>query len=181
MYDTNGMMFPYTPTIEWHQQVRYEELSYVHSNQDYYAYKNTPSTELTISGALTLQNQREGEYMIACMHFLRTVSKMYFGQAAAGSSTSPGNAGMPPPVLLLSGYGDFMFNDLPVIVLDHSYTLGNDVDYVTIQVAGGKVRLPSILNITVHLVVQHTAQDMRTKFDLDKFRTGQLMKSKGWI
>lgn len=174
-------MFPYTPTIEWNQQVRYEELSYVHSNQDYYAYKNTPSTEINISGAFTLQNQREGEYMIACMHFLRTVSKMYFGQASAGTSSNPGNAGMPPPVLLLSGYGDFMFNDLPVIVLNHSYTFPNDIDYVTVQVAGGKVRLPSILNITVHLVVQHTAQDMRTKFDLDKFRTGQLMKSKGWI
>lgn len=169
------MMFPYTPTVAWNQAVEYDQLHFVHSNQDYYAYKNTPSTKIELSGQFTLQNQREGEYMIACIHFLRTVSKMYFGQS------NPTLAGMPPPVLLLSGYGDFMFPDLPVIVMNHSYSLDNTVDYVTISVAGGKVRLPTLMTISVSVVVQHTPTQLRQQFDLDKFRTGQLMKSKGWI
>jgi hypothetical protein len=175
LYETNGMFFPYTPTISWNQAVEYEPLHFIHSNQDYYAYKNTPSTKIDISGQWSLQNQREGEYLLASIHFLRTVSKMYFGQS------NPSLAGMPPPVLLLSGYGDYMFNDLPVIVMNHSYTLDNTVDYVTIQVAGGHVRLPSLMQISVSLVVQHTPTAMRKDFDLDKFRTGELMRSKGWI
>jgi hypothetical protein len=175
LYETNGMFFPYTPTISWNQAVEYDALHFVHSNQDYYAYKNTPSTQIDISGQWSLQNQREGEYMLASIHFLRTVSKMYFGQS------NPTLAGMPPPVLFLSGYGDYMFNDLPVIVKSHSYTLDGNVDYVTVSVAGGKVRLPSLFNISLSLVVQHTPTAMRKQFDLDKFRTGELMRSKGWI
>lgn len=176
LYDTNGMFFPYTPTISWNQAVEYDTMHFVHSNQDFMAYKSTPSTAIDVSGQFTVQNQREGEYLIACMHLLRTVSKMYFGQQNTAL------AGMPPPVLWFSGYGTYMFNDLPVIVKSHSYSLDNTVDYVTINVAGGSVRLPSIITIQVQLVVQHTPTDMRTKFDLDQFRTGALLRSsKGWI
>jgi hypothetical protein len=176
LYDTNGMLFPYTPTISWSQAVEYDALHFTHSNQDYYVYKNTPSTTIDVTGQFTLQNQREGEYMLACMHFLRTVSKMYFGQQ------NPQLAGLPPPVLLFSGYGNYMFNDLPVIVKSHSYSLDNTVDYVTVNTAGGSARLPSIITMQVQLIVQHTPQDMRTKFDLDQFRTGALMRNnKGWI
>jgi hypothetical protein len=176
LYDTNGMLFPYTPTISWSQAVEYDPLHFTHSNQDYYVYRNTPSTTIDVSGQFTLQNQREGEYMLACMHFLRTVSKMYFGQQ------NPQLAGLPPPVLLFSGYGNYMFNDLPVIVKSHSYSLDNTVDYVTVNTAGGTARLPALITMQVQLIVQHTPQDMRTKFDLDQFRTGALMRNnKGWI
>jgi hypothetical protein len=101
---------------------------------------------------------------------------MYFGQQNSAL------AGLPPPVLLLSGYGNYMFNDLPVIVKSHSFTLDQNVDYITVSTAGGKARLPAVLNISVSLVVQHTPTDMRKNFDLDQFRTGALMRSqKGWI
>jgi hypothetical protein len=176
LYNTNGMLFPFTPTISWSQAVEYDALHFTHSNQDYYVYKNTPSTTIDVSGQFTFQNQREGEYMLACMHFLRTVSKMYFGQQ------NPSLAGLPPPVLLFSGYGNYMFNDLPVIVKSHSYSLDNTVDYVTVNTAGGSARLPAIMTIQVQLIVQHTPQDLRTKFDLDQFRTGALMRNNtGWI
>jgi hypothetical protein len=176
LYDTNGMMFPFTPTIQWNQAVEYDTMHFVHSNQDFQAYKNTPSTNIEVSGQFTFQNQREGEYMLACMHFLRTVSKMYFGQS------NPTLAGLPPPILLFSGYGNYMFNDLPVIVKSHSYSLDNTVDYITVNTAGGTARLPAIITISVSLVVQNTPKDLRTKFDLDQFRTGALMRNnKGWI
>jgi hypothetical protein len=177
LHQTGGMFFPYTPTIAWSQAVEYTATSLIHSNQDYYAYKNTPSTTIDIQGQFSFQNQREGEYMLASMHFLRTVSKMYFGQS------NPDLSGLPPPVLLLSGYGNYMFNDLPVIVKSHSYSLDAAVDYVTVTTAGGTARLPSLMNISVSLIVQHTPQDQRKNFDLDQFRTGAMMrgKNKGWI
>ena len=182
---TMGMMFPYTPTIDWAQSVEYTTTSLVHSNQDYLTYKNTPSTSISINGEFTVQHQIEGEYLLAVMHFLRTVSKMYYGKAsfAAPGSGDTSLAGMPPPILTLSGYGNFMFNYLPVIVKDHAYSFKPDISYIDISTAGGKVRLPTVMNISVKLVVQNTPQKNRDEFDLDHFRTGRLMKgtNRGWI
>lgn len=177
LHSTNGMMFPYTPTIDWAQSVDYSSLSLTHSNQGFESYKGTPSTNLTVSGDFTVQNHREAQYMIAVIHFLRVVSKMYFGKQNPGYPT-----GMPPPVLIFSGYGDFMFNDLPVIVKSHGFNLGKDVSYIDFKIAGGTVRLPSLLSISVSLTVQQTPKKLREEFNLDKFRTGELMtKKKGWI
>jgi hypothetical protein len=180
---TQGLMFPFTPSIAWSQSVEYTATTLTHSNQDSYTYKNTPSTMISLDGEFTVQNQKEGEYLLAVMHFLRTVSKMYFGEAsfAAPSTGQPSLAGMPPPVLIFSGYGDYMFNDLPVIVKDHSYSLKDNINYVDINTAGASVRLPSIISISIKLIVQTTPKRNRKEFDLNKFRTGELMKKGGWI
>jgi hypothetical protein len=180
---TMGLMFPYTPSISWNQSVEYTQTSLTHSNQDSYTYKNTPSTMVSIEGEFTVQNQKEGEYLLAVMHYLRVVSKMYFGEASfkAPSTGQPSLAGMPPPVLILHGYGDFMFNDLPVIVKDHSYSMKDNISYVDIKTAGGSVRLPSMMSISIKLVVQNTPKRNRKEFDLNQFRTGELMKKGGWI
>lgn len=174
MYQTNGLLFPYTPTIDWTQSVDYATTSLTHTNQDYKIYKSTPSTQFRLTGDFTISNYREGQYMLAVIHFLRTVSKMYFGK----QNKTPG---MPPPVLLFSGYGDFMFNDLPVILTDHSYSLSKDANYIDIATAGGTATLPSVLTISMSLVVQNTPKRLREEFNLDSFRTGKLMKNKGWI
>jgi len=174
MYETNGLLFPYTPTIDWTQSVDYATTSLTHTNQDYKIYKSTPSTQFRLTGDFTISNYREGQYMLAVIHFLRTVSKMYFGK----TNKTPG---MPPPVLLFSGYGEYMFNDLPVILTDHGYSLGKDAHYIDIETAGGTARLPSVLQITMTLVVQNTPKRLREEFNLDDFRTGKLMKNKGWI
>lgn len=183
---TQGLMFPFTPSIGWTQSVQYKTTSLVHSNQDFMSYENTPSTNISIDGTFVIQNEKEAKYMLACLHFLRVVSKMYFGKASfrepnADENAAPSLAGMPPPVLTLNGYGDYMFNDLPVIVKDHSYTLKQDVSYIDFSVNGSMIRLPSILDLSVKLVVQNTPKRLKDEFDLDKFRTGELMKKKGWI
>jgi hypothetical protein len=38
--ETRGLMFPFTPTIEWSQSVNYKTTSLVHSNQDVMSYEN---------------------------------------------------------------------------------------------------------------------------------------------
>jgi hypothetical protein len=177
LHSTQGVLFPYTPSIEWSQAVEYSQLSLTHANQDFVSYKNTPSTTIRVSGEFTVQNYREAQYMIAVIHFLRVVSKMFFGKPRPNYPT-----GMPPPVLTFSGYGNFMFNDLPVIVRDHGYSLGKEVDYVDVDLSGGTVRLPSLLSVSMSLTVQNTPKKLREEFNLNKFRTGELMtKKKGWI
>lgn len=125
---TNGMVFPYQPTITYQQDVNYTAIDLVHTNQELYAYNRTNALKLTIQGQFSAQNQTEGVYSLACIHFLRTVTKMWFGASR--------NPGTPPPVLLFDAYGQYMFNQLPVIVTGFTVSLPNDIDYVPIDLAG---------------------------------------------
>ena len=126
--NTNGMVWPYQPVITWAQGVNYSPMELVHTNQDIQAYVNTPSTKLQVAGDFSVQNQQDGIYALAAIHFLRTVTKMHFG------SSDP-NAGVPPPVLLFDAYGQYMFNQLPVIVTNFTVSLPNDVDYVPVDLS----------------------------------------------
>jgi len=124
---TNGLVFPYQPTIQYAQDVSYTTVDMVHTNQELYAYSRTNAVKLSISGQFSCQNQTEGLYSLAAIHFLRTVVKMYFGASA--------NPGTPPPVLLFDAYGQYIFNSLPVIVTTFNIGLPNDVDYVPIDLS----------------------------------------------
>ena len=175
--ETNGVIFPYTPTITFTQAVNYMDLQLVHSNTDYAAYTRTPSVSLSVSGKFTVQNSREGEYVLACLHFLRTVSKSFFGQ------TDPERAGLPPPVLVFSGYGNCMFNKLNVILKSHSYTFDDSVDMVKVNVSSGTAKLPAMFTVQCDLTVVQTPARMREQFNFKKFASGELLSSTagGWI
>ena len=120
------------------------DLALTHSNTDYQAYTRTPSAKISVSGKFTVQSQAEGLYALAAIHFLRTVSKMHFGE------TDP-KAGLPPPVLMLSGYGNYMFNKLACILTNHSWTFDESMDLVNINV--GASPLSSILSTGVGALV----------------------------
>lgn len=178
LYGTNGLMFPYTPSVQFSQDVEYQAFSMVHTNTDYLAYQRTPSVNLTITGKFAIQSQTEGAYALAAIHFLRVVSKMYFGTQAKE------NAGLPPPILWLNGFGGYMFNNLRVIVKSHSWSYDENMDLIHVKVAGGDAYLPALFTLTVAVVVQQTPAAMRDQFNLDDFRTGKLMRSPnnaGWI
>lgn len=178
LQQTNGMLFPYTPTINFSQAVNYAELQLVHSNTDYAAYVRTPSVTISISGKFTVQNQAEGIYSLACIHFLRTVSKSYFGAKDAA------NAGLPPPVLVLNGYGNYIFNNLAVILKSHSWTFDDSADGIDIVFGNNRARLPALFTISCELQVIQTPQRMRNTFTFGDFASGQLMNASstpGWI
>lgn len=124
--NTNGMVWPYQPTISYTQNVEYTSMDMVHANQQLYAYTRTDSLKLNVSGNFSVQNQQEGIYALAAIHFMRVVTKMYFGE-------NDPNAGTPPPVLLFDAYGQYMFNQLPVIVTSFTVDLPNEVDYVPVD------------------------------------------------
>jgi hypothetical protein len=219
---TNGMVWPYQPTISWEQSVDYSSIDMVHVNQEIMAYTKTPAAKFTISGNFSVQNDQEGIYALAAIHFMRTVTKMYFGT---------GNAlGTPPPVLLFDAYGQYMFNQLPVIVTNFGVSLPDDIDYVpvnlefiqtynnsqsqtnlpgyskvqitpqllsqqtaydaayisssmfqtSLQGNSGYVWLPAVFTLSASVTVQNTATRLRA-FNLDQFRTGELMKQGRWI
>jgi hypothetical protein len=180
--ETGGLVFPYSPQIGFSQAVTYSDLQLVHSDTDYNAYTRTPSVSITVAGKFTVQNAREGRYAMAAIHFFRTVSKSYFGETDAAN----GKAGLPPPVLLFSGYGPYMFQSVRVILKSHSWAYDEGMDTVTVKIttatdkAGKLVRLPAMFTIQCELMVIQTPQRMRTKFSFDAFAKGDLL-SDGWL
>lgn len=172
LWQTYGMVWPYQPTLNYTQPVDYQQVPLVHTNQDFYAFTRSPTPELIVEGEFTVQNQTEGTYALACIHFLRTVTKMYFGQGD--------NLGTPPPVLLFDAFGQYMFNKLPVIVTTFTANLTKDGDYVPVETDAGKQWLPAVFNISVTLKIQNTPKTLKT-FDLNQFRNGDLLKKGGWV
>ncbi|AXC39319.1 UNVERIFIED_ORG: hypothetical protein [Escherichia phage CMSTMSU] len=58
---------------------------------------------------------------------------MDFGrQAASANNPELAIAGAPPPILLLSGYGRYTYNDIPVILKAYNFTYPNDVSYIQV-------------------------------------------------
>jgi hypothetical protein len=45
--------------------------------------------------------------------------------------------GTPPPLLYLSGLGEYQFDNHPVVLTNFTYTLPNDVDYINAYPSGG--------------------------------------------
>ena len=127
--ETGGLVWPYTPTISSNMDVDYQSMATVHANQDFHVYSKTPAAQLQVNGDFTVQNQKEGQYALAAIHFLRTVTKMNFGE-------NDPLAGTPPPVLLFNAYGPFVFHNLPVIVKGFQIEFPDGVDYVQVQVSG---------------------------------------------
>lgn len=208
LYATGGLMFPYTPTVAVSQDTTWQQADLEGVNYDILSFKSASSATLSVTGKFTVQNQREGRYLLAAIHFLRTVSKAYFGAQDveafdavtldnASASIDPtvnsemgiqtiasgGRAGLPPPVLLFSGYGNMMFNDIRVVVKSHSWSFDEAADLVRINLPahGGTVWLPPLMTINMTLAIQQNTDTLRNEFSLDKFRTGELLKKRGWF
>ena len=173
----NGIIWPYTPTINISHQTEYGEYDTAHTNYPTSYFTRSRPPNLQVSGPLTAQSAAEGHYMIAVLHFLRIVTKMHFGM-------NDKKRGTPPPVLKFSAYGDLMFSNVPVLVRSFAYDLGQDIDYVDVDTdsdeagfsSGFKSKVPSMLNLVVDMVIQQTPSKLRTTFTMNDFKSGKLGK-----
>jgi hypothetical protein len=96
-----------------------------HSNYRGQFYKSSYVGDINITGTFTAQNTQEANYLLAVIHFFRSATKMFYGQDA--------QRGSPPPMVFLSGLGDFQFNEHPCVISQFNYQLPNDVDYIRAQ------------------------------------------------
>lgn len=168
---TNGLMFPYTPNISWTQQIEYGNQSLVHTNQDFRYFIKGKSASFTITGDFTSENSTNALYTLACLHFLKTVTKMHFGETDA-------NRGLPPPMMVLSGYGPYMMSNIPVIIESFSMNWPQDVDYVSVTVGGYQNWIPVTTQITVQCTYQQTPQ-AATQFNYSSYASGKLLQQGG--
>jgi len=123
LQDTNGLCFPLTPTVLINHVANYSQLATTHANYPYYAYQNSEPASISIIGDFPVQNKSDAAYWVAALHFMRSVSKMFFG----GEDATRGN---PPPILQLNGYGNHVFNNVPVVLTNFTVDLRPDVDYI---------------------------------------------------
>lgn len=119
---TDGVIFPYTPSITTTYSANYEQYDLTHSNYRGLFYKNSRVGDIQIRGTFTAQNTTEANYLLAVIHFFRSATKMFYGQDP--------QRGTPPPICLLNGLGGYQFSDHPVVISSFNYTLPNDVDYI---------------------------------------------------
>lgn len=121
---TKGVVFPYTPTIGISYAASYDPVELTHTNYKIFQYRNSSVGDITISADFTAQDTNEANYMLAVIHFFKSVTKMFYGL-----DSSP-KAGTPPPLCYLSGYGEYQFDNHPLVVTNFTYSLPNDVDYI---------------------------------------------------
>ena len=119
---TNGVIFPYMPKIDVAYKADYDPYSLTHSNYKGYFYKSSYTDAVTLTATFTAQDTSEANYLLAVIHFFRSVTKMFYGQDA--------QRGAPPPLVYLTGLGEYQFAAHPCVVSSFQYNLPNDVDYI---------------------------------------------------
>ena len=178
-----NMVFPYTPTIIVSHSANYNNVSPIHNNYPFYAYQNSSVDQMTIVGQFYCQNSIEAKYWTACLHYLRAMTKMDFGNNSTGA---------PPPIAKLNGYGDYVFNNVPVIITNFTVDMPNEVDYVSCNFQPGEISgmdfggattrfgwapSESQFSITVQPIY---SRDKQNKFNYRDFVTGNNL-GKGYI
>lgn len=124
---TDGVIFPYTPQIDTAYKANYSSYDLTHSNYRGYFYQNSYVDAINIRAMFTAQDTFEADYLLGVIHFFRSATKMFYGQDDAAKR------GAPPPMVYLSGLGDFQFNEHPCLIQQFNYTLPSDVDYIRAQ------------------------------------------------
>lgn len=195
LWATKGMIWPYTPDVTFGGTAAYGSFHFAHSNYQFWNFQNSSPLDIQIVGTFTAQTNEEARYLIAVLRFLRGVTMMEFGIPAA----QRGVAGTPPPVLRFNYLGAHVFNNIPVVVSNYSFTLERDIDYVEVQLPNlgqtsiidsifgdnvvtrnNRTYVPSRINLVTSLLVQQNPRNVRENFDLRKFKRGDLI-NKGFL
>jgi len=162
---TGGVVFPIIPQVTLSTQANYNSMDPVHSNYPFPSYKNSQVNDIQISGEFPADTETDAAYWIAATTFFRTATKMFYGQGE--------HAGNPPPVCTLSGYGQSVFNDVPVVIKNFSVELPSDVNYRKCDIFGTSTWVPILSNISVTLTPIYNRRNLR-KFNLKDFAAGRI-------
>lgn len=121
---TNGVIFPYTPTISVSYAANYEPVTITHSNYKVFQYTSSSVDSVNITADFTCQDVYEARYLLAVIHFFKTMTKMFYGQDQYPIR------GTPPPLCYMFGMGGYQFSAHPLAINGFTYNLPQDVDYI---------------------------------------------------
>jgi len=167
---TGGLVWPVLPTITLSTSANYSEISPTHNNYPFQAYKNSKVDDISIGGQFPAETETDAAYWIAATTFLRTATKMFYGQGEL--------AGNPPIVCYLSGYGASVFDNVPVVVKNFTVDFPNDVNYVKCNKFGTSTWVPILSTISCTVTPIYNRSNMR-QFSLKDFAAGKLTSPDG--
>ena len=188
--DSQGIFWPLTPAVVIQHSANYNAMDQVHSNFPHQAYQNSQVDAYNIIGEFPVQNSDDAKHWVATVNFLRTVTKMFFGREEG----IDGLKGNPPPILHMFGYGDNVFNRVPVVVNTFNVELRPGIDYISTKQSNTPYRqlngpdagfensvisgesqswAPTLSNISV-LVTPIYSRDSIKNFSMKKFVRGEL-------
>ena len=119
---TDGVVFPYMPKIDTNYKAEYDTYNLTHSNYRGYFYKGSYTDAVNLTATFTAQDSSEADYLLAVIHFFKSITKMFYGQDP--------ERGAPPPLVYLTGLGEYQFSAHPCVVNNFQLNLPNDVDYI---------------------------------------------------
>jgi hypothetical protein len=167
---TGGVVFPYLPTISISTSANYTQIDPVHNNYPFQSYKSSQVNEITISGEFSCETSADAEYWIAATTFFKTATKMFFGLGA--------NAGNPPIICNLNGYGTSIFDNVPVVIKSFSVDLPADVNYVNYNgingggSVGSNTWVPVLSTISITVMPIYNRERLR-RFSLEDYARGE--------
>lgn len=176
-----GVIFPYTPTVAVTHTANYTPQKLTHNNYTQYFYDNSEVGPITINGEFTVQNVNEGQYLLATIYFFRSITKMFFGQDQ--------QAGNPPPIVYLNGYGQYYLPNVPCVCTSFTHTMPDGVDYVDVAEPGilynpyvtnptlNSTRLPTTSTVSVTLQPVYSRLSQSARFSLNDFARGALVNA----
>jgi len=188
LIETNGCVWPYTPNITMSYSAKYAKDSPTHSNYPIHTYQNSEVSTIGITGDFTAQTPKEAKYLLACMMFLRASTKMFWGKDP--------EAGMPPPILYLNGYGTHFLPNIPVVVTNYTANLPDDTDYIEAFIEDSRIndsknkpesnklgklltRIPATVTMSVTVEPVYSRLKVAKEFSFNKFARGQLISGRG--
>lgn len=162
----NRMVFPLNPSVILNQTANYQSITPTHTNYAFHAFQNSQVQDIVINGDFFVQNEKDAKYWVASLHFLRTMTKMYYG-------SSNDYLGNPPLISRLSGYGNYVLNNIPVLITNFTTDMPNDVDYIPCEPTGnGDITyVPAQSQISVTCVPNYSRRT-QSKFNLKTFANG---------
>jgi hypothetical protein len=161
----NRMIFPFTPTILLSHSANYSTIQPTHTNYAYHAYENSQVDNITLTGEFIQENAADARYWLAALHYLRTMTKMFYGESDAP-------LGNPPPIARLNGYGKYVLNNIPVVITNFTTDLPQDVDYIECEFAGETNYVPTQCVFTV-TVAPNYARRSQARFSLQDYAAGR--------
>ncbi|MAZ56863.1 hypothetical protein CL653_03660 [bacterium] len=173
LIETDGVVFPFTPTVVEQVQINYDKQEFTHSNEGYMTYNNTSNRQIAISNIVfPCDTEENGKYALAVIHFFRTYSFMDFGADSTGK---------PPSPMWFYGFGSMLYNKVPVLMAGTDFTLSDqEMDHMAITGIDGSTQwLPAKLSLGgITLTVQHTPSYWRggdSNVSLEAYRNGSLI------
>ena len=169
--DVNGIIFTYTPAMmQAAFSANYGTYDTTHSVYQQQYYVNTPNPTISMQAYFVSNTIKEAKYNIACLHFLKTMTKMDFGSTA-------GLAGTPPPILHFSAYGEYNYKNVPVVVSGVDYTFADDADLVTVDVDGSPISIPTSFAVSITMMMQQNPEKVSREFSFANYASGAALKN----